>query len=179
MKLVVTSATLDADKFSQYFNSCPIFTIPGRSYPVEIFYANEPESDYLDAALTTVLQIHLSEAAGDILVFLTGKEEIDTSCEILHERMKALGPNTPELIILPVYAALPHEQSALIFEKTPVGSRKVILATNIAETSLTIDGIYYGKQSYSTILFLPNFASWIGLHQVISTLSITLKSASR
>jgi ATP-dependent RNA helicase DHX8/PRP22 len=91
------------------------------------------------------LQIHLSEAEGDILVFLTGKEEIDTSCEVLHERMKALGPNTPELIILPVYAALPHEQSALIFEKTPVGSRKVILATNIAETSLTIDGIYYGN----------------------------------
>ncbi|KAH0069565.1 pre-mRNA-splicing factor ATP-dependent RNA helicase PRP43, partial [Aureobasidium melanogenum] len=92
MKLIVTSATLDAAKFSEYFNQCPILTIPGRTFPVEIMYSREPESDYLDAALTTVMQIHLTEPPGDILLFLTGKEEIDTSCEILYERMKALGP---------------------------------------------------------------------------------------
>jgi ATP-dependent RNA helicase DHX8/PRP22 len=101
MKVIVTSATLDAEKFSTYFNECPILTIPGRTYPVEIMYSREPESDYLDSALTTIMQIHLSEGPGDILLFLTGKEEIDTSCEILHERMKALGPSVPELIILP------------------------------------------------------------------------------
>ena len=142
-KLIVTSATLDAEKFSTYFFGCPIFTIPGRTYPVEVLYTKEPEPDYLDAALITVMQIHLSEPAGDILVFLTGQEEIDTSCEILFERMKALGPSVPELIILPVYSALPSEMQSKIFEPTPAGSRKVILATNIAETSITIDGIYY------------------------------------
>ncbi|KAH0562145.1 hypothetical protein GP486_003163 [Trichoglossum hirsutum] len=143
LKVIVTSATLDADKFSEYFNKCPIFTIPGRTYPVEIMYSREPETDYLDAALITVMQIHLSEPPGDILLFLTGQEEIDTSCEILYERMKALGPSVPELIILPVYSALPSEMQSRIFEPAPPGSRKVVIATNIAETSITIDQIYY------------------------------------
>ncbi|KAL2364148.1 hypothetical protein RJZ56_002909 [Blastomyces dermatitidis] len=143
LKIIVTSATLDADKFSEYFNMCPIFSIPGRTYPVEIMYSREPESDYLDAALVTVMQIHLTEPAGDILLFLTGQEEIDTACEILYERMKALGPSVPELIILPVYSALPSEMQSRIFEPAPPGSRKVVIATNIAETSITIDQIYY------------------------------------
>jgi ATP-dependent RNA helicase DHX8/PRP22 len=143
LKIIVTSATLDADKFSSYFNECPIFTIPGRTFPVEILYSREPESDYLDAALVTVMQIHLSEPMGDILLFLTGQEEIDTACEILYERMKALGPNVPELIILPVYSALPSEMQSMIFDPAPPGSRKVVIATNIAETSITIDHIYY------------------------------------
>lgn len=143
LKLIVTSATLDAEKFSTYFFGCPIFTIPGRTFPVEIMYTKEPESDYLDAALITVMQIHLTEPPGDMLVFLTGQEEIDTSCEILHERMRALGPSVPELIVLPVYSALPGEMQSRIFEPAPPGARKVILATNIAETSITIDGIYY------------------------------------
>jgi ATP-dependent RNA helicase DHX8/PRP22 len=143
MKLIVTSATLDADKFSEYFYKCPIFSIPGRTFPVEVMYSREPESDYLDAALVTVMQIHLTEPAGDILLFLTGKEEIDSSCEVLHERMRALGPNVPELTILPIYGALPSEVASRIFEPGPPGSRKVVIATNIAETSLTIDGIYY------------------------------------
>ncbi|KAF5531011.1 ATP-dependent RNA helicase DHX8 [Fusarium mexicanum] len=143
LKVIVTSATLNAEKFSTYFNDAPIFTIPGRTFPVEILYSKEPETDYLDAALVTVMQIHLTEASGDILLFLTGQDEIDTSCEVLYERMKALGPNVPELIILPIYSALPSETQSRIFEPTPAGSRKVILATNIAETSITIDGVYY------------------------------------
>ena len=143
LKVIVTSATLDAAKFSEYFNKCPIFTIPGRTYPVEVMYSREPESDYLDAALITVMQIHLTEPPGDILLFLTGREEIDTSYEILCERMKALGPSVPELVVLPVYSALPSEIQSKIFEPAPLGSRKVVIATNIAETSITIDGIYY------------------------------------
>ncbi|KAI0225998.1 DEAH-box ATP-dependent RNA helicase prp22 [Massospora cicadina] len=143
LKLIVTSATLDAEKFSRYFFECPIFTIPGRTFPVEILYTKEPESDYLDAALIAVMQIHLTEPPGDILLFLTGQEEIDTAAEILFERMKALGSSVPELLILPVYSALPSEMQSKIFEPAPPGSRKVVLATNIAETSLTIDGIYY------------------------------------
>lgn len=89
------------------------------------------------------MQIHLAEPPGDILLFLTGQEEIDTASEILYERMKALGPDVPELIILPVYSALPSEMQSRIFEPTPEGKRKVVIATNIAETSITIDGIYY------------------------------------
>ncbi|KIP11668.1 hypothetical protein PHLGIDRAFT_27720 [Phlebiopsis gigantea 11061_1 CR5-6] len=143
LKLIVTSATLDAEKFSKYFYGCPIFTIPGRTYPVEILYTKEPETDYLDASLITVMQIHLSEPPGDVLLFLTGQEEIDTACEILYERMKALGPKVPDLMILPIYSALPSEVQSRVFEPTPPGARKVVIATNVAETSLTIPGIYY------------------------------------
>lgn len=143
LKLIVTSATLDAEKFSKFFNDCPIFRIPGRTFPVEIYYCKEVESDYLDAALITVMQIHLTEPKGDILVFLTGQEEIDTACQILHDRMRALGNGVPPLIILPVYSALPSEMQTKIFEPAPDGSRKCVIATNIAEASLTIDGVYY------------------------------------
>lgn len=144
LKLVVTSATLDAEKFSTYFFNSHIFTIPGRTFPVEILYSKDPEQDYVEAALMTVLQIHLTEPSGDILVFLTGQEEIDTACQILHERMQKLeSMNPPPLIPLPVYSALPSEMQTMIFEPPPPGCRKCIVATNIAEASLTIDGIYF------------------------------------
>lgn len=142
-KLIVTSATLDAIKFSEYFFEAPIFRIPGRTFEVQIQYLKEPETDYLEASIICVLQIHITEPPGDILLFLTGQEEIDTACEVLFQRMKDLGPKVPELIILPVYSALPSEMQTKIFEPTTPGSRKVVIATNIAETSLTIDGIYY------------------------------------
>ena len=143
LRLIVTSATLDAEKFSSYFFDCDIFRIPGRTFPVETLFTKEPETDYLDAALITVMQIHLTEPPGDILVFLTGQEEIDTACQILYERMKKLGDDAPELIILPVYSALPSDMQTKIFDPAPPGTRKCIIATNIAEASLTIDGIYY------------------------------------
>lgn len=142
-KLIVTSATLDQIKFSEYFYQAPIFTIPGRTFEVQVQYLKEPETDYLDASIICVMQIHLTEPPGDILLFLTGQEEIDNACEILFQRMKDLGPEVPELIILPVYSALPSEMQSKIFEPAAPGSRKVVIATNIAETSLTIDGIYY------------------------------------
>uniref|UniRef100_A0A7S0R6B2 RNA helicase n=2 Tax=Pyramimonas obovata TaxID=1411642 RepID=A0A7S0R6B2_9CHLO len=143
LKLIVTSATLDAEKFSSYFFNCPIFTIPGRTFPVEVLYTRAPEADYMDAALITVMQIHLTEPEGDILMFLTGQEEIDTACQVLFERMQSLGKAVPDLHILPVYSALPSEMQTRIFDPAPVGSRKCVIATNIAEASLTIDGIYY------------------------------------
>ncbi|CAM9955713.1 unnamed protein product, partial [Ectocarpus sp. 12 AP-2014] len=110
---------------------------------LKVLYTKEPEPDYVEASITTVMQIHLSEPAGDVLLFLTGQEEIDTCCEILFSRMKALGDLAPELMILPVYGALPSEMQSRIFEPPPAGTRKVVVATNIAEASLTIDGIYY------------------------------------
>ena len=142
LKIIVTSATLDAEKFSTYFFDCPIFTIPGRTFPVEVLYTKAPESDYLDAALITVMQIHLTEPEGDILLFLTGQEEIDAAAEILFDRMRALGPAVPELHVLPVYSALPSEQQTRIFEPAPPGSRKCVIATNIAEAALTCGGVF-------------------------------------
>ncbi|KAG5180936.1 P-loop containing nucleoside triphosphate hydrolase protein [Tribonema minus] len=143
-KLVISSATLDAEKFSRFFDDAQIFIFPGRMYPVDILYTKAPEADYLDAAVVTVLQIHVTQKVpGDILVFLTGQEEIETCAEILAQRTRGLGSRIRELLICPIYASLPSEQQAKIFEPTPPGARKVVLGTNIAETSLTIDGICY------------------------------------
>ncbi|KAK0658833.1 Pre-mRNA-splicing factor ATP-dependent RNA helicase-like protein cdc28 [Lasiodiplodia hormozganensis] len=144
LKLIISSATVDAQKFSEYFDNAPIFNVPGRRFPVSIYYTPQPEANYLAAAVTTVFQIHLSQPRGDILVFLTGQDEIETMAEDLAETSRKLGSAAPELIICPIYANLPQEEQAKIFEPTPPGKvRKVVLATNIAETSLTIDGIVY------------------------------------
>jgi ATP-dependent RNA helicase DHX8/PRP22 len=144
LKLIVTSATLDAEKFSAYFHNASIFTIPGRTYPVDITHVKQPVDDYLEAALTAVMQIHLTEGPGDILVFLTGQDEIDMACQVLHERMMRLSDLKPSpLIPLPVYSALPSEMQTAIFDPAPPGCRKCVIATNIAEASVTIDGIYY------------------------------------
>ncbi|KFA63067.1 hypothetical protein S40285_07503 [Stachybotrys chlorohalonatus IBT 40285] len=132
LKIIVTSATLNANNFSSYFNDAPIFTIPGYAFPVKILYSREPEPGYLGAALVTILQVHLTEPADDILLFLTGKEEIDICCEVLYERIKALGPNVSQLLMLPIYSALPAEMQSSVFEPAPAGGRKVVIATNIA-----------------------------------------------
>ena len=123
-----------------------------------MFYTQQPEANYLHAAVTTILQIHTTQPKGDILLFLTGQDEIEATEENLKETMYALGDKVPELIIAPIYANLPSEMQSKIFEPTPEGARKVsrlltpklytdvfqvVLATNIAETSITIDGVVY------------------------------------
>ncbi|KAG5675858.1 hypothetical protein PVAND_005726 [Polypedilum vanderplanki] len=143
LKLLISSATLDAEKFSSFFDDAPIFRIPGRRFPVDIYYTKAPEADYIDACVVSILQIHATQPLGDILVFLTGQEEIETCQEILTDRVKRLGSKIKELLILPIYANLPSDMQAKIFEPTPPNARKVVLATNIAETSLTIDNIIY------------------------------------
>ncbi|CAD7699242.1 unnamed protein product [Ostreobium quekettii] len=143
LKLLISSATLDAEKFSDYFDNAPIFKVPGRRYPVDIMYTKAPEADYVDAAVVTVLQIHVTQPTGDILVFLTGQEEIENAEEALKERTRGKGSKIGELMVCPIYANLPTDLQAKIFEPTPEGARKVVLATNIAETSVTIDGIRY------------------------------------
>jgi len=139
----------------------PFSTVPGRQFPVDIHYTPQPEANYLHAAITTVFQIHTTQPKGDILVFLTvklliqlialsiltpilqGQEEIEACHENLQETSRALGNKIKELIICPIYANLPSEMQAKIFEPTPEGARKVVLATNIAETSITIDGVVF------------------------------------
>lgn len=143
LKLLISSATMNASKFAEYFDDAPIFNIPGRRYPVDIHYTPQPEANYLAAAITTVFQIHTTQGKGDILVFLTGQDEIEAAEQNITEISRKLGSRVPELVICPIYANLPSELQAKIFEPTPEGARKVVLATNIAETSLTIDGIVY------------------------------------
>ncbi|KAK3724374.1 hypothetical protein LTR37_000998 [Vermiconidia calcicola] len=144
LKLLISSATLDAQKFSAFFDDAPILNIPGRTYDVEMNYSLQPEANYLSAAITTVFQIHLSQPMpGDILVFLTGQDEIEQAEQSLQETAKKLGSAAPELMICPIYANLPTDLQQKIFDPTPPKVRKVVLATNIAETSLTIDAITY------------------------------------
>nr|XP_002122847.2 pre-mRNA-splicing factor ATP-dependent RNA helicase DHX16-like [Ciona intestinalis] len=143
LKLLISSATLDAEKFSTFFDDAPIFRIPGRRFPVDIYYTKAPEADYLDACVVSVFQIHLTQPPGDVLIFLTGQEEIESCCEMMQEKARSLGSRIRELLVLPIYANLPSDMQAKIFEPTPPGARKVVVATNIAETSLTIDGIVY------------------------------------
>ncbi|KAF4506463.1 hypothetical protein G6O67_006547 [Ophiocordyceps sinensis] len=143
LKLLISSATMNATKFSEYFDDAPIFNIPGRRYPVDIYYTPAPEANYLAAAITTTFQIHTTQGKGDILIFLTGQDEIEAAELEISETARKLGSRIKELVICPIYANLPSELQAKIFEPTPDGARKVILATNIAETSLTIDGIVY------------------------------------
>lgn len=142
-RLIVASATLEAEKFALYFDHAPIFRIPGRRYPVQIYYTKAPEANFLDASVITVLQIHLTQPLGDILVFLPGQQEIEEVQEELQNRLRNRGKEMRELIVLPVYATLPSDMQAKIFEPTPPNARKAILATNIAETSITLNEIVY------------------------------------
>ncbi|TFK35903.1 P-loop containing nucleoside triphosphate hydrolase protein [Crucibulum laeve] len=159
LKIIVMSATLDALKFQKYFSlrsdvAAPLFKVPGRTHPVEVFYTQEPEPDYVEAAIRTVLMIHRAEDSGDILLFLTGEEEIEDACkkikleadDLLNQDPDSVGP----LVCIPLYSSLPPQQQQRIFDaapgpRTPDGppGRKVVVSTNIAETSLTIDGIVY------------------------------------
>ncbi|CAF1087174.1 unnamed protein product [Adineta ricciae] len=150
LKIIVMSATLDAGKFQDYFDKAPLLTIPGRTFPVEIFYTPEPERDYLEAAIRTTIQIHVSEEQeGDILLFLTGQEEIEDACKRLQREVENLGADAGELKCIPLYSTLPPNMQQRIFEPAPPNKpngaigRKVVVSTNIAETSLTIDGVVF------------------------------------
>ncbi|KAI1470084.1 P-loop containing nucleoside triphosphate hydrolase protein [Daldinia caldariorum] len=142
LKLIVTSATMNSKRFSDFFGGAPEFTIPGRTFPVDIMFHRSPVEDYVDQAVQQVLAIHVSMGAGDILVFMTGQEDIECTCELVRERLDALN-DPPELSILPIYSQMPADLQAKIFDRAPRGVRKCIVATNIAETSLTVDGIMY------------------------------------
>lgn len=143
LKIIVASATINAQKFSEFFNGAPIFNVPGRRYPVAIHYTQQPEANYIQAAVNTIFLIHSKKPRGDILVFLTGQEEIESLQESLIEATEKMISLMDELIICPIYANLPYDLQKKIFEPTPPNARKVVLATNIAETSITIDGIQY------------------------------------
>ncbi len=143
-RVIISSATMNSQKFSAYFDNAPILHIPGFMYDVTTLYTQAPEADYIDAAIVTALQIHVTQPVpGDILVFLTGQEEIETMAELLTHKTKGLGSKIKELIICPVFSNLPSEKQIKIHQPAPEGARKIVIATNIAETSLTIDGVCF------------------------------------
>lgn len=151
LRLVVMSATLDAAKFQTYFDNAPLLKVPGRTHPVEIFFTPEPEKDYVEAAIRTVLQIHQCEGQGDVLLFLTGEEEIEDACRRIRAEADVLDPSRyGPVVVYPLYSTLPPRQQQDIFKEAPAArtfggppGRKVVVSTNIAETSLTIDGIVF------------------------------------
>lgn len=155
LRIIVSSATLVAEDFMRFFTSADadadgnsdcvvrIASIEGRTFPVDIHYLSSPCEDYLERAVNTVFDIHAMEASGDILVFLTGREEIDTAIDMVANRLPSLPANAEKVLPLPLYAGLTIEQQMYVFDSAPENHRKVIFATNIAEASVTIDGIIY------------------------------------
>lgn len=161
LKIIVMSATLDAEKFSAYFKNAPVLYVAGRQFPVKQYHTPAPEDDYLDAALVASLQIHREHPPGDILVFLSGQEDIESLEKLITEASAAFAPETPKLLPIPLFASLPNAQQSLVFEPAPPGTRKCVLATNIAETSITIPGIRYVIDS--GVAKLRTFDARIGL----------------
>ena len=124
-----------------YVSTCHI---QGRQFPVKEIYLSEPVQDYVDAALRTIFQIHYKEPLpGNILVFLTGQETIESLEKLVQEYSLGLGPEVPKLLVLPLFAALPQAAQQKVFQPTPPKTRKIILATNIAETSVTVSGVRF------------------------------------
>ena len=137
LKVIVTSATLDAEQFGAYFNA-PVEHIKGRTFPVDILYSKLPQQDYIESTINTICQIHSNEPIGDILCFLTGQEEIDFICDVMNQKQKKM---ISKCLCLPLYASLPNHLQERIFIDSDC--RKIICSTNIAETSVTIPGIVY------------------------------------
>ncbi|KAK6844617.1 ATP-dependent RNA helicase DHX35 [Apiospora arundinis] len=159
LRIVISSATLQAEEFLRFFDTQDsegtssvgndakpagaIISLEGRTYPIDLLYLDSPAEDYVEKAVDTVMNIHTEEAEGDILVFMTGREEIDNVVQTISERAADLRPGSQSILALPLYAGLSTEQQMYVFEEAPENTRKVIVSTNIAEASVTIDGIVY------------------------------------
>ncbi|KAK7842167.1 putative pre-mrna-splicing factor atp-dependent rna helicase deah4 [Quercus suber] len=163
LKVLITSATLDGEKVSNFFSNCPILSVPGKLYPVEILYSNERPTSYLEASLKTALDIHIREPEGDVLIFMTGQDDIEKLVSKLEDRVQSLQEGSClDAIILPLHGSLPPEMQAgffilvRVFSPPPPNCRRFIVATNIAETSLTVDGVVYVIDSeYLFVVAIP------------------------
>ncbi|KAI0124916.1 P-loop containing nucleoside triphosphate hydrolase protein [Xylariales sp. AK1849] len=158
LRVIISSATLQAEEFLKFFSRSSdelhqtkngngqtgsIASLEGRTYPIDVLYLESPAEDYVEKAISTVLDIHTKEPDGDILVFLTGREEIDTAVQAISERAAELRPGSQSISVMPLYAGLSTEQQMYVFEEAPENTRKVIVSTNIAEASVTVDGMVY------------------------------------
>ena len=177
LRIVVSSATLEAERVANFFEEsiasnvddaqsmtqCRILSIEGRTYPVDILYLSQSAEDYLDKAIDVSFQIHRQEPPGDILVFLTGREEIDAAVQRLSELAATLPPSAQGLQPSPLYAGLPTDQQMYVFSPAPENTRKVICATNIAEASVTVPSVVYvvdtgfvKLRSYNPVTNIPS-----------------------
>ncbi len=150
LKVIVMSATLDAHKFQEYFGMAPLLKVPGRMFPVEMIYSASPEDDYVKAAIRTAVEIHRTQPPGDVLIFLTGEEEIEDCVKKIIDETRFFWDTCGQTVVLPLYSSLPPDRQQRVFDKPPPPfrhggppARKIICSTNVAETSLTIDGVVY------------------------------------
>nr|XP_011465801.1 PREDICTED: probable ATP-dependent RNA helicase DHX35 [Fragaria vesca subsp. vesca] len=160
LRLIISSATIQAKSMAAFFQASKrrrrpegeelgpimepaVLSVEGRGFNVQIHYVEEPVADYLRAAVSTVLLIHDQEPMGDILVFLTGQDDIDAAVQLITEEAQNRRKNSSGLMVLPLYSGLPRGDQELVFAPTPRGKRKVVISTNIAETSITLEGVVY------------------------------------
>lgn len=160
LKVVVTSATIDADKFSRFFSGAPIVNVSGRMYPVEVHYSPKNFLDPVQAVVDYIQMIHQGDRQGDILAFLAGVDQIKEACKQVEEL------NLPNLVVLPLYGEMSaEEQDKALASYT--GQRKVVIATNIAETSGTFDDLVFLIDSGLIKQTEYNSATGIGILEVV------------
>ena len=157
--------------------STTIISVEGRYYPIEISYLSEPCDNYLTACASCAFAIHLTQADddGDILIFVAGQDEVDEVVSALIERAANLKQQqlqrhakpVRKLWILPLYGSLPVHEQLRVFERTPRSSRKIVVSTNIAETSLTLHGIVFVVDS--GFMKLKAYDSRLGVESLITT----------
>ncbi|KDO81973.1 hypothetical protein CISIN_1g005291mg [Citrus sinensis] len=144
LKILITSATLDGEKVSKFFSNCPTLNVPGKLYPVEILHSKERPTSYLESALKTAIDIHVREPEGDVLIFMTGQDDIEKLVSKLEDKIRSLDEGScMDAVILPLHGSLPPEMQVRVFSPPPPNCRRFIVSTNIAETSLTVDGVVY------------------------------------
>ena len=140
LRVIVTSATMDSAKFSKYFGGCPVLNVSGRTFQVDVSFMRSNPQDYVAAAVSHAFKVHMTEGKGDILIFMTGQDDVECTCDLLRKKVEE-HEGAPPIVVLPIYSQLPADLQAKVFEQLSV--RKCVVATNIAETSLTIHGIRY------------------------------------
>ncbi|XP_043574077.1 probable ATP-dependent RNA helicase DHX40 isoform X5 [Chiloscyllium plagiosum] len=156
LKIIVMSATLEVEKLTQFLGGCPVCHVSGRMYPVEEIFCNligpkdKEGSGLVKEVANITVDIHMNEPEGDILVFLTGQSEIERACDLLFQKGESINyrydvrdRSIEGLLILPLYGSMSTDQQRKVFLPAPLHIRKCVVATNIAATSLTIDGIRY------------------------------------
>ncbi|KAJ8464317.1 hypothetical protein OPV22_026869 [Ensete ventricosum] len=144
LKVLITSATLDGVKVSKFFSGCPVLNIPGTLFPVEKLYSTERPTNYVECCMKTALDVHVHEPPGDVLIFMTGQDDIDKMVFKLEERIQNLEEGScMDAVVFPLHGSLPPELQIRVFSPAPPNCRRFIVATNIAETSLTVDGVVY------------------------------------
>ncbi|KAE8696645.1 hypothetical protein F3Y22_tig00110653pilonHSYRG00041 [Hibiscus syriacus] len=142
-KVLITSATLDGEKVSKFFSDCPLLTVPGKLFPVEIFYSKERPKSYLESSLKTALgKLSVSLISYLWPLGVAFDDDIEKLVSKLEDKVQSLEEGScMDALILPLHGSLPPEMQVRVFSPPPPNCRRFIVATNIAETSLTVDGV--------------------------------------